>query len=438
MLAMTDVLPDCLAEVTTFLTSHPGAVVLGYSGGLDSSLLLHALVRAGARDRLRVVHVHHGLNAQADQWLQHCRRQCDALELELMVERVQLQPDGNVEARARQLRRDALMRHVGEGDALWLAQHLDDQAETLLLRLLRGAGSRGLGGMAARRLWQGKLLLRPLLSVSRQQLQQLAADWQLQWVEDDSNQQSQFDRNFLRLEILPRLAGRWPAVARRLAAAGSQLREDAELLDELASLDLARCDAVDDQLSLPAFVRLSAARQRNALRRWVTGQGLLPPSAVVLQRVLDEVLTAAHDREPQVVWPEAVFTRFRDRLYLLPATALAAPPADQLWLPDQQPHLEWGNWRLELQPEQLPGALRLPRGALSVRSARGGERLLWQGMHRQVSELWRVAAVPPWQRRQLPLLYCEDRLVAAAAIGAADDAAPDPAAPVWNIRVQAR
>lgn len=409
-----------------------GRLVLGYSGGLDSTVLLAAAVRAGLASRLLAVHVHHGLSPAADQWQQHCADTCAALGVDFVVERITLEVRDNLEARARAARREALLRHVGENDQLWLAHHQDDQAETLLLRLMRGTGTRGLAGMARAQRWQGRWLVRPLLDLSRAQLAQLAGAWQLHWVEDESNAHTGFDRNFLRHDILPALAARWPAAVSRLAAASDRLADDAALLDSLAAEDLVTCVGDSSRLALEPFQRLGAARQRNLLRYWVAQAGRLPPSAVVLQRVLDEVLTAGHDRQPQVVWADGVVARFREHLYLLSPALLEAPAPLADWTPSPGESRRFGALTLSCLTEPRANVLCLPqRGPLTLRPAAGGERLLWRGMHRQVSELWRQAALPPWWRRQLPLVYVGEQLVAAAAIGVADDWQATAQAPCW-------
>lgn len=413
-----------------------GRLVLGYSGGLDSSVLLAAAVRAGLASRLLAVHVHHGLSPAADQWQQHCAETCAALGVAFVVERIVLDGRDNLEARARAARREALLRHVGDSDQLWLAHHRDDQAETLLLRLMRGAGTRGLAGMARAQRWQGRWLVRPLLDLSRAQLVQLAEAWQLRWVEDESNAHTGFDRNFLRHEILPALAARWPAAVPRLAAASDRLADDAALLDSLAAEDLVACAGDSSRFALEPFQRLGAARQRNLLRYWVAQAGRLPPSAVLLQRVLDEVLTAGHDRQPQVVWPDGVVARFREHLYLLSPALLETPAPLVDWTPSPGETRRFGALALSCLTEPRPGTLCLPqRGPLTLRPAAGGERLLWRGMHRQVSELWRQAALPPWWRRQLPLVFMGEQLVAAAAIGVADNWQPDGQEPCWSLLI---
>lgn len=437
-------------SILTLLRRHAeactGRIVVGYSGGLDSTVLLSALVRAGLANKVLAVHVHHGLSERAEAWQSHCQNTCEKLGVEFIAAAAELLERDNLEARARDARRRLLIEQVAEHDQLWLAHHQNDQAETLLLRLLRGAGTRGLAGMATQRQWRGVTLLRPLLNVSRAALEQLAALWQLDWVEDDSNQSERFSRNYLRHRVLPLLTARWPATTERFAAASERLSDDAELLNYLADEDFATCGGREETLLIPAFRRLTAARQRNLLRGWLHRADVQPPSATVLQRVLDEILSAQADREPRVEWPGGVFTRFRDHLYLLPEGALDPVKQPVHWGVAQQDivfgplHLR-GVQQRDRVPREIDDALRFSlssiqqKGPMQLRPAVGGERLLWRGMHRQVSELWRQAAIPPWQRRQLPLFYLGEQLVAVAEIGVADDWLPQAEESVWRVTI---
>ncbi|PKM23126.1 MAG: tRNA lysidine(34) synthetase TilS [Gammaproteobacteria bacterium HGW-Gammaproteobacteria-14] len=432
------------------LADSRGQLVVGFSGGLDSTVLLEALLRAGFAERLKPVHIHHGLHADADAWAEHCSRQAVQRGLTALVERVSLTSGGNLEGRARQLRRQALMRHVGPEDVLLLAHHRDDQAETLLLRLMRSSGARGLSAMKSRQSWQGKTICRPFLGVGRQQLVAAARHWQLSWIEDPANQQVDFNRNFLRHQVLPLLDQRWPDSAAMLTASASVLAEQAGLLDERAWEDFVSCDGDDQSLSLSAWLELSSPRRRNLLYGWLRRRGINAPSVATLQRVERELVTAADDRQPAVVWPEGEWRRFRGRLYLLSKSA-SLPLEDAVeWRPIVDPVLQWQGLTIQSlaantdAPDSKPAqssvweelALRGPTESVRVQGASGGERLLLRGHHREVSELWRAAGVPPWRRRRLPLFYVGDELVAVAAAGVADDWCPLPGDRVLFLRIE--
>ncbi len=264
---------------------------MAFSGGLDSTVLLHLLAqlaRSEALPALSALHVHHGLQAAADGWPAHCQVVCRSLGIPLRVERVQVAVGGSIEQAARDARYRAFQANLGEGQVLLTAQHLDDQAETLLFRLLRGAGLRGLAAMPASRPLGGGRLCRPLLGVSRAELEAYAQTHRLDWVEDPSNQDPRFSRNYLRREIMPRLASHWPQAVAGMARCAAHLREAEDLLAELAAIDLRACrqpSELDwpDWLDLPRIAleplrRLSAARQRNLLRAWLGQLTRLPDS----------------------------------------------------------------------------------------------------------------------------------------------------------------
>lgn len=408
--------------VDTLPTDTP--FVLALSGGLDSTVLLHGLVRAGFAPRLRAVHVNHGLDAQAPAWADHCRQQCAALGIACQVEQVALAPGSNLEARARDARYQAIDATLAPGEALVLAHHRDDQAETVLFRLLRGAGVPALAGMRRHSVRDGISLWRPMLSMARSSLEDIARHWSLEWVEDPSNQSPRFDRNFLRHQVLPLLQSRWP-VADRLASAGEHFAEAGALLDELAGEDAQRCAASGETLQVSGLSALTAPRRRNLVAWWLRQNGFPLPDRHILERLDGEVLDAADDRNPVLRWPGGVLARHGGKLWCLPVDALTPLPDVLQWDWKRQPRLDLGDAGV-LEASCSAGSddvLRLPAGvgSLTVKRACGGERILLRGMHRQVSELWRVDGVPPWQRQRLPLFYAGEVLVAVAGIGVADD-----------------
>jgi len=258
---------------------HAPAWYIAFSGGLDSTVLLHLLAhhaRNHPTPPLRAVHIHHGLQSAADAWPAHCQAICDPLGIELQVIPVRVGPGASREQAARDARYAAFKQLLGPGDVLFTAQHRDDQAETVLLRLLRGAGLRGLSAMPGQRSLGQGYLARPLLDTSRQRLHDYACAHRLQWIEDPSNADLGFDRNYLRREVMPRLQQRWPQASQNLARGAQHLGEALGLLDELAMGDLAAAEqgaalrwAGIDSLDLDVLKALSAARQRNALQYWL-------------------------------------------------------------------------------------------------------------------------------------------------------------------------
>lgn len=407
-------------------------LVLGFSGGLDSSVLCEALLKLGVGDRTRLVHVDHGLQEESHRWAEHCRRAARERGVAFRCVAVDVPKKGNREALAREARRRALLECLPEGGALLLAHHADDQSETLLLRLMRGAGVHGLAGMPVIRHWRGHPVLRPLLTVSRQELEHQARAWGLSWVEDPSNRELSMDRNFLRHQVLPLLGERWPQASARLRAATEGLEEAAVLLDERAAEDFLQCAGEVRSLALAPFRRLSPARQRNLLHWWLRRQNMRAPGRRLIARLGPDLLEAARDRQPRLVWREGVLARHAGRLYLLGPRALRTEGDECLWSPDEeaavpfsagwlggQSHIGEENYCLWLPPE--PHRFR-------VTTVRGGERLLLNGVRRRLPELWREAGVPPWRRGQLPLFHVDGELVAAAGAGVADPWRPASAA----------
>lgn len=389
-------------------------LLVGYSGGLDSTVLLHWLQQSAALTgvAVRAVHVHHGLQAAADTWVVHCQQQCAALGVPLAIHRVQpdLQQGTGLEAAARDVRRAAFLDELREGETLALAQHQDDQAETFLLRALRGSGVDGLAAMAVDSLLGPHRLWRPLLQVPRTALLHYAQAHGLRWIEDPSNADDGPDRNFLRLRVLPLLQQRWPHAAQALAGSAAHCSGLRDLLDDEDNELLAHVQAADRVLSVERLRSLSVARRARVLRRWVRTQGAAPLPASVLKQLESELLPAERDRDAQVRWQQHVIRHWRGHWYLLPATLPALPPRWQaMWdgraplpLPDG------GELRL-LGTEGFAQPMR-------VAARQGGERIALAGRHHQhrLKDCLQQAHLAPWRRAQLPLLYADDALQAAA------------------------
>ena len=401
---------------------------VAYSGGVDSHVLLHILAvnrKRLAERTLSAVYVDHGLHAASGAWGEHCQTVCR--QLGLMCERVAVEarpvPGESPEAAARNARYRELGALLGADDALLTAHHCDDQAETLLLQLLRGAGPRGLAAMpAVAALGRGKLL-RPLLSVERNEILAYARRHDLVWVEDTSNFDTALDRNYLRHEILPRLQRRWPAASRSLTRAAGLCAETVVLTDVLAADDWRRVRRPrPDCLGVSELRALERPRQRNVLRYWLRLLGLPMPSKAQLCHVLDDVVAARHDSGPCVRWPGCELRRYRDSLYAMPPLAPHDPNRIWNWS-GAAPFLLPGVGRLSLQPAQGEGlaAAVLSGHELQVRFRRGGERFQPNGRRHSQSlkKLLQELGLPPWERSRLPLLYLDDRLVAVAGLGVA-------------------
>jgi tRNA(Ile)-lysidine synthase len=390
---------------------------VAYSGGMDSSVLLHAM--SGIRDEIahdvRAIHVNHHLSPNSDQWQQHCIDTCHNLAIPLNICEIILSPDTekSPEELARQARYQAIYERLDDGDVLLTAHHKDDQAETLLLQLLRGGGPRGAAAMPQYMRLPCGHLFRPLLCYDRQQLESYARSHHLQWVDDQSNQDTGLERNYLRHEIIPRLRSHWPSVTHVLARDAGLFAEASGLLDELAELDFDQVQGTAPHtLSVSGLCTLSGARQRNVLRYWMRGLHLPTANAVHLRHIMTDVIHAAPDREPCVSWSGAEVRRYRDDLYALTPltrhdsrTRLAWDATAPLALPD-------GGC---LVPARRRGAgLRASECGqdLQVGFRLGGEscRPAGQAHHRPLKKLLQESNIPPWERDRIPLIYIDGRL----------------------------
>ncbi|MGQ0697727.1 MAG: tRNA lysidine(34) synthetase TilS [Panacagrimonas sp.] len=394
-----------------------GRLWVGFSGGLDSTALLHALAH-DPRFEPTAVHVHHGLQAVAADWAAHCQRICTGLGADFRLCRVDVVDQGQgIEAAARDARYTALRACMASGDVLATAHHQDDQAETVLLRLLRGTGPAGLAAMRPLTGFTPGWLWRPLLAVPRSRIEAYARAQGLRWIEDPHNGDSRFARSLLRKEILPRLTEHWPGASRNLARAADLSAETAQLLSELAASDLA--DIVEPGGSLPvaALGKLPPARRRNLLRAWVAGLGLPAPFHDTLLRLDGEVLDAGQDANPLLSWPGGEFRRHRDRLFAL----LPLPPRQAEFC------IEWDGHGEQLLPPgcgmlQVRSAER-PVGPCVVRLARTGERFRPSGSRnsRTLKNLFQELGIPIWVRERTPVIERDGAKLWVGGIGWASD-----------------
>ncbi|MDT8402969.1 tRNA lysidine(34) synthetase TilS [Sulfuriflexus sp.] len=415
-----------LSALQTCLATQPSSVhapqrfIVAYSGGLDSHCLLHLLSRCRAQLAVGIeaVHVHHGLQPQADRWVEHCRQVCRQLDIPLTVLQVEARAarGESPEAAARQARYAALQEIIKAGDILLTAQHRDDQAETLLLQLFRGSGSRGQAAMPWQRAFGAGAHWRPLLEVGRDELREYAEHQQLHWVDDPSNLDTCIDRNYLRHEVMPVLQQRWPAIQDTLGRVASQQAENEGLLEALAALDMQGLVGTGQSLSLPGLAALDAARQRNVLRHWLRQQGLALPSRRKLLQVQHDMLGAAQDRNPHLEWSGVELRRYRGRLYAMPPLRRVATDWCRDWNLQEKVVLPWSG-QLSSQPavgEGLRADIRDTPARIQLRLRQGGERCRPAGRdrHHSLKKLFQEAGIPPWQRQRIPLVFVGDELAA--------------------------
>ncbi|MCK5877196.1 MAG: tRNA lysidine(34) synthetase TilS [Candidatus Marithrix sp.] len=393
---------------------------MAYSGGMDSHVLLHAMaqLRNSFNFKLRAVHVNHNLHHQAKDWATHCQQICAELEIicEVISVQVQPKPRESLEACARTARYEAIIKLLAKGDVVLTAQHADDQTETVLIQLLRGSGVAGLAAMPEKSSLGVGWLVRPLLNYSRNQLSEYAKH--LQWVEDSSNNDTRFDRNFLRHEIIPLLTQRWPNINKTLGRVANHSAEANELIQILADQDLQTCIGPDsNQLFLPMVNKLTPVRQRNLLRFWLKQLDLPIPSTAHLQHILSDILTAKLDKQPLVHWKGAEIRRYKQYLFAM-QNLPSLPTHDITWLFPNPIDLPLG--RITVQKVQN-GGMNLPENTkIQICFRKGGEFFQWHKHKRSVKKLLQEAQIPPWQRPFIPLIYMNNTLIYLPNIGIAD------------------
>ncbi|MCF4997762.1 tRNA lysidine(34) synthetase TilS [Pseudomonas syringae] len=411
---MIDLPSRVLPNLTTWHNAK--AWRIAFSGGLDSTVLLHLLAQLAktvSLPALSAIHVHHGLQAAADAWPEHCQSVCDALSVPLQVVRVTVHPGASLERAAREARYAAFASMTLADEVLLTGQHRDDQAETLLFRLMRGAGVRGLSAMPVlRSLGQGSLV-RPLLDISRAELEAYARQHGLRWTEDPSNQDHRFSRNYLRHQVVPLLTARWPQAQASMARSAGHLREAEGLLNELAQIDLTQAATASefDWLAVPSLAmapitKLSAARQRNVLSHWLEPLTRLPDADH--WSGWTDLAEAVGDASPVWQLADGELHRSAGRIWWLSGHWLSKPvvsgewhdPSSALRLPD--------NGQVTLSGQA-------PHGPLRIAYRQGGEVMQLEGRgHRDLKRLLNERAVPAFIRGRLPLLYRGDELLAVA------------------------
>ncbi len=421
-------------QLDAFLLQHLPAgdlkptLLLALSGGLDSVVLLHLLTEASTKIpfTLHAMHVHHGLSPNADHWADFCAALCEQHHVPLRVVHVHVagNPDyknseQGIEAEARQLRYQALFDYsINERlpDFVLTAHHQDDQAETLLLQLFRGAGVKGLACMAA--VDKPRRLLRPLLNVSRQALHDYALQQQLAWCDDESNDNTQYDRNFLRHEVMPVLASRFRGVQAVLARTATHMAEASEMLELLAAEDAEKM-LTDNNLCLQALAQLSIARAKNLLRWWFSQNGLAMPAADFLKEIIGQLLYSKKDADLNIKLQHLFLRKYQQRAYL--CEDKPAQPFDMVWNGEPELLLPSGGKLLFRHVQGAGLALKLGLTKLRITQRSGGERFKPDALRptRTLKYLLQEVNMPPWQRMYLPLVYWEDQLAYVPGIGVA-------------------
>jgi tRNA(Ile)-lysidine synthase len=387
-------------------------IYIGLSGSLDSTVLLHLASQCPEwKGKVHAIHIHHGIHSDASEWETHCKRLAHTWNIACTVYHVPPQDwSYNLEERAREARYEGFQAHIGVEDCLLLAHHANDQAETVLLHLFRGAGVEGISAMPYRRDDLPYPIFRPLLTYTKDMLYDYARQHRLTWIEDPSNQDTTWSRNYIRHEIMPMVIQKWPQAVSALQRFAEHMGEARQHLKRLADVDYPDLAQSPKTLDIVLLKGLSRIDMKNVLRQWLYNQRILMPSQTILDRVIDEAIFARIDKNPVVSWSEYEVRRYRDTLYVM----------NQF---DPEP-LEGGIWEdfpqskcigdtQHLCAKWTSHGIHISEGAvISIRYRQGGESLYWRGHHRPLKKIFQTLGVPEWVRSHIPLIFVDDVLVA--------------------------
>ena len=401
-------------------------LLTAFSGGLDSTALL-SLVKKLREKRphlsLRAIHIHHGLSPNADTWTDHCQQLCKQFAIPLIIEKVKVEMHDGIEAGAREARYQAILKHIQPDEYLVTAHHLNDQTETFFLALKRGAGLQGLGAMQKESQLFGMPILRPLLSFRRSELEDYIHQENLSWVEDESNQDNYYDRNFLRNQILPEICQRWGHFDHAVQRAAQHCFEQQQLINELLQPCFEQHLLEDQkQFSLVNFLGYSSQKQTALLRMWLAKNQIAMPTQVQLMHIIDDVIKAKIEASPQFQLGEHIIRRYQQCLYLtgkfvdLSRTCIDLPLNQQIDLPDNLGMLyaernaqgilvHWNDKPVQLADTQEPIQIRFTyTGKVKRQHNRPAEAM---------KKIWQELGVPPWQRNRIPLIFYGETLQSA-------------------------
>lgn len=410
------------ANLQRFLPqTSTGVWWIALSGGLDSCVLLHSLTTLQLPVKLHALHINHQISPNADTWQQHCADVCAQLNVPFTAVKVDVKNTGRgIEDAAREARYAVFEQHLTAEDYLLTAHHADDQSETMLLRLMRGTGPRGLAAMAQQRPLAAGTLYRPLLNFTRAELKAYAQAQGFIWVNDESNTNDHYNRNYLRNQVIPLLRERWPAFASKWQQTADLCAANEVLVEELAAQDLLLADfktaLVGTNISLYYLASLSIGRRHNLIRSWLRGQGLSTPEQQHLQQIEQQIMAGRQDAETQVTWGDVSLRVYRQRVYVLPLADLPYRPeiVNEFSLITELPaDFSFG---FELDESHTKSLLKADLPNLHLRFRQGGERCQPAGRaHSQtLKRLLQDYGIEPWLRENLPLVYSGDNLVAVA------------------------
>ncbi len=438
--------PDQLKQQINTITNAP-CLWVAYSGGCDSHVLLHSLValRGEIKAEIKAIHINHGLSPLANEWEEHCRKICEQLAVPYVAISVDAKiKNASPEEAARFVRYAEWKKLLNKDEVLLLAHHRDDQAETVLIQLLRGSGVKGLAAMPANQNFSQGLLCRPMLVFLREEIVSYAVEHGLNWIDDPSNFDTDFDRNFLRHDVIPLLETRWPALKKTLSRTATHQADADQLLTELAFQDWHHVHE-NNQINISALLKLSEKRQRNVLRYWIADIcELILPDTVHLQRILNEVLTAAEDANPEVIWRGGDVRRYQGLLYAQEKNTKIPNNLMLVWSDIETPlELKFNDSNLKekrcLTAKQGIGEglsqAKLKNAEVSLRFRQGGETCapVGRGQTHQLKKLFQEWKILPWQRASVPLIYVGDELAQVVGYCHSESFAAKEGEPGWLI-----
>lgn len=399
--------------------------MLGLSGGVDSVVLLQLLAqsRRSLKLNVRAIHIHHGLSPNADAWASVCQNLCQTLEIPLLIKKVKVEGKQGIEAQARHARYQAIGQTIRPNEVLVTAHHLDDQVETFFLALKRGSGVKGLGAMQAVSFLQNFAIFRPLLTISKQEILDYAKQHRLVWVEDESNQNTDYERNFLRQEILPPLNQRWQQFSHMVARTAQHCREQQKLIEELLEHELTvRMDEARKRLDIRGFELFSAPKQQALVRLWLEKCKLPMPSMVQLEQIIHRLILAKPDKTPQIQLGKQMIRRYQQHIFVTPPDlpkllfSTNLTPCAEVTLPDELGVIKRNDRHITYTRFTKTAHFSLPENLahqpleLKFQSPIR-VKLLNRTQHEEMKKIWQQQQVPVWERGRVPLLFCDEILL---------------------------
>ncbi|WP_371192618.1 tRNA lysidine(34) synthetase TilS [Glaciecola sp. SC05] len=409
------------------------ALTVAFSGGLDSTVLLHLCQRLKVQDSaliVNAVHVNHGISANALSWERHCQDMCDMWHIPIIIKRISLPTKRrtSLEQQARVARYAAIEQAVNPTHLTLLAQHQDDQAETYLLQLARGAGSEGLSAMPTQFTSNsGHVFLRPLLKVGRSQLYEYAKRWQLVWIEDESNQDERFYRNFVRRKIMPALHEKWPAIASTISRSAEHQAQSVAVVDEYMTFLSHDIVDKDGQLLIAPWLNLSQESQKAMLRFWLKTRVNDMPSTAVLAQISD-LHRAKDDAQPQVKWGDNIVSRYAGKLYVRTKSLCKPHPAFEISLNNEVYSDDVLPYTIQRCQQHAPvsthGCFELQSAFLRVEFGGFARvcKLTAKRPSKSIKKWLQEWQIPPWERANIPILLAGEQVLAVGKYIALSDA----------------